>query len=107
MIVPVSVTLLVERLKVELCYIEDERPHVVTHIRHHSDPTQGWVVEISIEPPHNAMLSLLPTIRRLGHGSVAWDLERNAIIMTGVVNNIPVSFFITRVTEVTVHPSQN
>lgn len=107
MIVPESVTLLVERLKAELCYMEGERPHVVTHIRHHSDPTRGWVVEINIEPPHAAMLPLLPTGQRIGCGSVVWDLERNAIIMTGVVNNIPVSLFITRVTEVTVHQSQN
>ncbi len=107
MMVPESVTFLVERLSTELCDMEGERPHVVTHIRHHSDPTQGWVVEVNIEPPHAAMLPLLPTVQRLGYGSAAWDLDRNAIIITGVVNNIPVSFFITRVTEATVRPSQN
>lgn len=107
MMVPESVTFLVERLKTELCYMEGERPHVVTDIRRHSDPTQGWVVEVNIEPPHAAMLPLLPTVQRLGYGSMAWDLERNAVIISGVVNNIPISLFITRVTDFTVRPSRN
>lgn len=105
--VPTSVTFVAERLNKELFCMEGERPQVVTNIRPHADPKQGWVVEISLKTPHNGMLPLFPTIQRLGYGSASWDLERNAIIITGVVNDIGVSVFITRETDLRVRTSRN
>lgn len=106
--VPTSVTFIAERLQKEMFCSEAVRPDMKTDIRRHSDPKQGWIVEITLKPPHDGkMLPLLPTVRRLGGGSVSWDLERNAIIITGIVNDIIVSVFISREVERTVRMSRN
>ncbi len=96
--VPEPVTFVINRLENELCCQDGNKPTITKNIRQHSSPGKGWIAEVKISGNHTGMLSLMPTAQRLNYGSISWDLERNAIIITGKINDIEVSIFIVRKT---------
>lgn len=95
--VPDAVTFVANRLEIELCCEDGNKPTVTRDIRRHSDPSKGWIIDMSLSGSLGGMLPIMPTAQRLGYGSVAWDLERNAIIITGRIGDEGVGIFITRV----------
>jgi len=100
--VPASVTFVAERIKKDLCCPDGEYPQIETNIHLHTDtdPSKGWMIEMTLRQAHAGMLPLSGTIYRLGANcSVAWDMEINALIISGVINKIPVCVFIIRVPE--------
>lgn len=97
--VPDAVTFVADRLEIELCCPDGGKPTVTRDIRPHSDPSKGWIVDISISGKQTGMLAIQATMQRLGYGSVAWDLERNAVVITGKAGDTPVGVFITRTAE--------
>jgi hypothetical protein len=102
MIVPESVTFVADRIKKDLCCPDGEYPQIETNIHLHTDtdPAKGWVIEMTLRPPHAGMLPLSGTIHRLGGNcSISWDMEIDAIIISGIIKNIPVCVFIIRVNE--------
>jgi len=94
--VPEAVIFVADRLEIELCCEDGQKPTITRDIRRHSDPTKGWIVDISLAGNFSGMLPIMPTAQRLGYGSVTWDLERNAVIITGRVADTQVGIFITR-----------
>lgn len=93
--VPSAITSVIDRLEIEL---SQDKSNINKTIRPHSDPSKGWIVEINLSN-HTEILPLMPTAQRLGYGSISWDLERNAIIITGKIDNIQVGIFINRTSK--------
>lgn len=97
--VPEAVTLIADQFESECFSFDENTPNITKRIYKHSHPEKGWIIEMTLMKPHKVILPIMPTVQRLGCGSVSWDTEINTIIITGKVNDIEVSILVTQEEE--------